>query len=122
MPRIEMTPTVRIALFGLRVYLIVLLGLIALKFIREFSGAGERAAPRPTGTESREPKDKAQDPSSSLGWRKGPAGGRKAYNWRQDRALCRTASLSGHQASAVAGARRLWAAHSPPMRRFRDVP
>jgi hypothetical protein len=39
MPRIEMTPTARFALFFLRVYLIVLLGLITLKFVRSFSGS-----------------------------------------------------------------------------------
>lgn len=39
MPRIEMTPTVRFALFFLRVYLIVLLALITLKFVRTFSGS-----------------------------------------------------------------------------------
>jgi len=36
MPRIRTTPMVKIALYGLRIYLIVLLGLILLKFIRTF--------------------------------------------------------------------------------------
>jgi hypothetical protein len=36
MPRIRTTPLVKIALYGLRIYLIVLLGLILLKFIRTF--------------------------------------------------------------------------------------
>jgi hypothetical protein len=39
MARIKMTPMVRIALWALRIYLLVLLSLIALKFIRGF---GER--------------------------------------------------------------------------------
>ncbi len=49
MPRIEMTPTVRFALFFLRVYLIVLLALITLKFVRTFSGSSPRPpSPPPT--------------------------------------------------------------------------
>ena len=42
MPRIEMTPTVRFALFFLRIYLIVLLGLIGLKFVRTFTHPSSR--------------------------------------------------------------------------------
>jgi len=45
MPRIEMTRTVRIALFALRVYLIVLLGLIILSFVMTFSGPKKDARP-----------------------------------------------------------------------------
>ena len=36
MPRIEMTKTVRVALLVLRVYLLVMLGLILVKFMRIF--------------------------------------------------------------------------------------
>jgi hypothetical protein len=36
MPRLKTTPLVKIALYGLRVYLFVLLALILLKFIRTF--------------------------------------------------------------------------------------
>ncbi len=36
MPRIKTTPMVKIALYALRIYLIVLLVLIATKFIRTF--------------------------------------------------------------------------------------
>ncbi len=36
MPRIQTTRTVKIALFALRVYLVVMLGLILLKFLRVF--------------------------------------------------------------------------------------
>jgi hypothetical protein len=36
MPRIKTTPMVKVALYGLRIYLIVLLGLIILKFVRTF--------------------------------------------------------------------------------------
>jgi hypothetical protein len=46
MPRIEMTRTVRIALLGLRIYLIVLLALILLKFVRDFTASSAPAEPR----------------------------------------------------------------------------
>ncbi len=46
MPRIEMTRTVRIALLGLRIYLVVLLALILLKFIRDFTASPAPAPPR----------------------------------------------------------------------------
>jgi hypothetical protein len=39
MPRIHTTPMVRIALWALRVYLLILLSLIGLKFVRVFSGS-----------------------------------------------------------------------------------
>lgn len=39
MPRIQMTRTVRIALWSLRVYLLILMLLIGLKFVRDFSAA-----------------------------------------------------------------------------------
>jgi hypothetical protein len=42
MPRIKMTPTVRIALWALRIYLLVLLTLIAIKFLRVFSSTADR--------------------------------------------------------------------------------
>jgi hypothetical protein len=47
MPRIKTTPMVRVALWALRVYLLVLLSLIGLKFARVFSGSkhGDNAAP-----------------------------------------------------------------------------
>lgn len=34
MPRVKMTPMVKFALFGLRIYLIVLIGLLLLRFLR----------------------------------------------------------------------------------------
>ncbi len=37
MPRIQMTRTVKVALFFLRIYLIALLALIILKFVGNFS-------------------------------------------------------------------------------------
>lgn len=40
MPRIQMTTTVKVALFCLRLYLVLMLVLIAFKFIRDFSRAG----------------------------------------------------------------------------------
>ncbi len=43
MPRIKTTPMVRIALWALRVYLLVLLALIGLKFARVFSGHSKDA-------------------------------------------------------------------------------
>ena len=36
MPRIQTTRTVKIALYALRIYLIVMLGLILIKFLRIF--------------------------------------------------------------------------------------
>ena len=36
MPRIQMTPMVRFALYFLRVYLIVLLGLLVVRFLQIF--------------------------------------------------------------------------------------
>jgi hypothetical protein len=59
MPRIKTTPMVRIALWALRIYLLVLLSLIGLKFARIYSqsrqesktgaapGSGE-GSPRPS--------------------------------------------------------------------------
>ena len=49
MPRIEMTRTVKIALYGLRIYLVVLLLLIGWKFVRDFS---QPAKPTPTPSEA----------------------------------------------------------------------
>jgi hypothetical protein len=48
MPRIKTTPMVRVALWGLRIYLLILLSLIALKFARVFSHSGERQKPSAT--------------------------------------------------------------------------
>lgn len=36
MPRVTMTPTVRFALYFLRLYLILLLGLLLVRFLRVF--------------------------------------------------------------------------------------
>jgi len=36
MPRVQMTPTVRFALYFLRVYLVVLLALLVVRFLRIF--------------------------------------------------------------------------------------
>jgi hypothetical protein len=47
MPRIKTTPMVRIALWALRVYLLILLSLIGLKFARVFSGSQKQDAPAP---------------------------------------------------------------------------
>ena len=48
MPRIEITPTVRIALVFLRVYLIVLLFLILFKFILLFThGSSDKSKEAP---------------------------------------------------------------------------
>ncbi len=41
MPRIKTTPMVKIALWALRIYLLVLLSLIGLKFARVFPGSGK---------------------------------------------------------------------------------
>ncbi|MGO8926587.1 MAG: hypothetical protein ACLQU3_06850 [Limisphaerales bacterium] len=44
MPRIHTTPMVRIALWALRIYLLILLSLIGLKFARVFSGSQKQAS------------------------------------------------------------------------------
>ncbi len=52
MPRIKMTPMVKVALYALRVYLILLLSLILLSFIRMVgshrAATGEPATPTAT--------------------------------------------------------------------------
>jgi hypothetical protein len=54
MPRIAMTPRVRLALWALRLYLLVLLALIGLKFVKSFSEPksvpGPAAAPASAAT------------------------------------------------------------------------
>ncbi len=57
MPRIKTTPMVRIALWALRVYLLILLSLIGLKFARMYSQSrsqhkiGAAAQTAPAGSE-----------------------------------------------------------------------
>lgn len=46
MPRIHTTPTVRVALWAIRIYLLILLTLIGVKFVRVFVRA--RVVPPPT--------------------------------------------------------------------------
>ncbi len=65
MPRIKTTPMVRIALWALRIYLLILLSLIGLKFTRMYSqskkdsgatGApGNKSGPAPTPAGSGQP-------------------------------------------------------------------
>ena len=55
MPRIHTTPTVKIALWALRIYLLVLLSLIGLKFVRVFSGSGKEEKP-PASAPAQTPK------------------------------------------------------------------
>jgi len=50
MPRIKTTPTVRVALWALRIYLLILLSLIGLKFVRVFS-APQKQDRSPTGAQ-----------------------------------------------------------------------
>ncbi len=45
MPRIQMTPLVRITLSGLAVYVLVLLSLIGVKFVRDFAVLRAAAVP-----------------------------------------------------------------------------
>jgi hypothetical protein len=45
MPRIKTTPMVRVALWALRIYLLVLLSLILLSFIRGCSNAQKASKP-----------------------------------------------------------------------------
>lgn len=51
MPRIHTTPTVRIALWALRIYLLIILSLIGLKFARVFSGSQQQDGSA-TGTQA----------------------------------------------------------------------
>jgi hypothetical protein len=51
MPRIKMTRTVRVALWALRIYLLILLTLIAIKFIRVFTAPARQQALPPAQTE-----------------------------------------------------------------------
>jgi hypothetical protein len=50
MPRIKTTPMVRIALWALRIYLLILLSLIGLKFASVFSHSGNTQKPSPTAS------------------------------------------------------------------------
>jgi hypothetical protein len=53
MPRIKTTPMVKAALWALRIYLLILLSLIGLKFTRVFSSSGKDekpSAPAPAQT------------------------------------------------------------------------
>lgn len=52
MPRVKTTRTVRIALWALRIYLIVLLSLIGLKFLRVSTGSGKSLVPASTQTQT----------------------------------------------------------------------
>jgi len=54
MPRIQMTTTVKVALFCLRVYLVLMLVLIAFKFIRDFSHSSK--SPKPADTTIQAPR------------------------------------------------------------------
>jgi len=47
MPRIKTTPMVRFALWALRIYLLVLLSLIGLKFARIYSASQKQAGSTP---------------------------------------------------------------------------
>jgi hypothetical protein len=52
MPRIHTTPTVRAALWAIRIYLLILLTLIGVKFVRVFTHApkpADSAAVAPAG-------------------------------------------------------------------------
>ncbi|HXP60820.1 MAG TPA: hypothetical protein VN829_10035 [Dongiaceae bacterium] len=57
MPRIKTTRMVRIALWALRIYLLILLSLIGLKFARVFSGSRkhEGSSPGAQGVQTNPP-------------------------------------------------------------------
>ena len=55
MPRVQMTPMVKVALYGLRIYLLVLLTLIAIKFYRVFSSSDAQAEKQTPPTAKAEP-------------------------------------------------------------------
>ena len=50
MPRINTTPMVRIALWALRIYLLILLSLIGLKFASVFSHSSDKRKPDATAS------------------------------------------------------------------------
>jgi hypothetical protein len=50
MPRVHTTPMVRAALWALRIYLLVLLTLIGLKFVRLFHESGKSHPPPAAST------------------------------------------------------------------------
>ncbi|HEV2248573.1 MAG TPA: hypothetical protein VGW37_18135 [Terriglobia bacterium] len=54
MPRIKTTPMVRIALWALRVYLLILLALIGLKFARVFSHSSNPNQPNGPGASTQD--------------------------------------------------------------------
>jgi hypothetical protein len=62
MPRIKTTRTVRVALWALRIYLLVLLSLIAIKFARVFSGSQNPTGPsaRTAATTTNQPTTKTR--------------------------------------------------------------
>ena len=55
MPRINTTPTVKVALWALRIYLLVLLTLIGIKFARVFSAQKTDAAASVAATATNNP-------------------------------------------------------------------
>jgi hypothetical protein len=48
MARIKTTPTVRFALWALRIYLLILLTLIGIKFVRVFSNSNKQESDPPS--------------------------------------------------------------------------
>ncbi len=62
MPRIKTTPMVRIALWALRVYLLILLSLIGLKFTRMYSQSKQegKAVAAPAAGEAVKPSSAGQ--------------------------------------------------------------
>ncbi len=55
MPRIKTTPMVRFALWALRIYLLILLSLIGLKFARVFHSGNQPRPATPSPGQSKEP-------------------------------------------------------------------
>jgi hypothetical protein len=60
MPRIKTTPMVRIALWGLRIYLLLLITLIGVKFARMYhqsksAGAAPQEAVQPSSGDAKHP-------------------------------------------------------------------
>jgi hypothetical protein len=58
MPRIKTTRTAKMALWALRIYLLILLSLIGLKFVRVFSSS--RNATKPDGLAPAKPNETAR--------------------------------------------------------------
>ena len=92
MPRIETTPTVRFVLVFLRFYLLVLLALITVKFVRTFSGS----SPQPHTPPPVQRVQRAEDAGQHLGLARPYSGGSEL---RSESKISRVPWRSHHEAT-----------------------